>query len=865
MNKLPALSRFDSARLSALIFRLPLWLGLFLFAVYMLSFSGKFHVMDELMGFATAHNWVQIGRPDVNQLIWTNHWQEIPPAWWGVDNNLYTKKAPGLALAAAPFIWLGHALPGLNAMHTGLLLSALATAFTGGLLLVWLMDVGFSRRAAFLTALAYGLGTIAWVYARMLWEPALMALLFLAVAWAVRRADAAATPRRKSGWMAFTGLLLAAGLLLRFEMAVGTALVGLYLLWQALTGRISESANSEYFGGHKSASQRGSESPLHILAARFTLYLLPSLLAGLWLLNFNAARFGSLTETGYNREMAFGAPWVGAYGLLLSPGRGLFIYSPIMILLFFGLRPAWRRLNRPYFLLLAALCLFYWLFYGSWFAWGGTWGWGPRFLMPILPLLMLFVAEPIEWAWQRGSEGASQRLSERAKSESPARSLPLGLLPGPSAPRPTSSLFPREAPLWDRPAAPLLLASRLGIALLAAASLGVNILAVTVDFNEHYLRLGRNDNFVFNWAAMPLLGHWQILREGLVDLLWLRPGPTGLVVDWTILAPALIYLAAAAIGLLMAYLRPYVAGFKVPVSTMLLTLVLLVGLPLVMLRATARAALDTDQARADLPVLEMLSAQARPGDALLVPMLPYGDVQEVTTRLMAYLHTPLPTYTWIESEPRALQPEERERLWQGVAAQARRVWLFERWLTPADAAGPTTVRLNREAFPVHEQWFDHSGRLTLYALPAGQPAPTPLAVQFTGGLTLADFALLTPTALPGGVVQVRLTWQAPPAEELAAAGLPPENIVGFVHLLHETGGAAAQQDRLLLDLQQPARSALLPGQTVAQGYGLPLPADLPPGSYPLIAGLYRVGSGQRLPRADASPDDFIYLANVIIQ
>jgi hypothetical protein len=252
---------------------------------------------------------------------------------------------------------------------------------------------------------------------------------------------------------------------------------------------------------------------------RLVIYLTPTVVLGLALLAFNLSRYGSLSETGYTQELRFIPPWIGSFGLLLSPGRGLFIYAPVTLLLFFGLRPARHRLSPPYFWLVATLCLFYWLFYGSWFAWGGTWGWGPRFLLPILPLLMLFVAEPIEWTIRR-----TPRLT-------------------PHAIRNTSGVS------W----------AWAGIGLLLLLSLIVNILGIAVDFNEHFARLNRNDNFVFNWADFPPLAHWRILQEGVLDLIWLRPGPTGITIEWSILTPALILfgLALAGLGLtLKAEIRP---------------------------------------------------------------------------------------------------------------------------------------------------------------------------------------------------------------------------------------------------------------------------------------------------------------------
>jgi hypothetical protein len=288
-----------------------------------------------------------------------------------------------------------------------------------------------------------------------------------------------------------------------------------------------------------------------------------------------------------------------------------------------------------------------------------------------------------------------------------------------------------------------------------------------------------------------------------------------------------------------------------------------------MMRATARLVLSGEQVQADLPVLETLNASARSGDVLQVPMPPFGDVLETSTLLMAYLDQALPTYAWIESEPRAIQPAEREQVWQAAQGSAWRVWLFERWLTQADPLQATTVRLTQAAFPVQTQWFDRSGRLTLYALagPSQPPSAKPLNIPLQGGLTLVDVTVWENPVSAGDVVKVRLTWQAPAVDVLAASGLPNESLIAFVHLSDEAspGQNLAQQDRLLLDLQNAEQSPLLPDQMISQGYGLQLPDELAPGSYPLIAGLYSAATGQRLHRIDGVPDDFLYLMDITVQ
>jgi hypothetical protein len=865
-------------------YALAFWLGLFLFSIYLLSFSGKIHVMDELAVLTAGNNLARYGRADINPLIWTQQWTPNPPGIWGNDGNLYTKKAPGISFLATPLLWLGHTLPHLNAVHVGLLLNSIVTALTASLLFIWLIELGYARLAAGLTALGYGLCTIAWIYARMFWESTVLGLCYLIAIWAVRRATAAGTRRRRL-WLLLCGTIMAFGLTLRFEALVAVILIGVYLsarLSPLAPDRVqAESSTTQspatrqarepgLQGGRRMSDRPGFIRRVLATLAPLSIYGLPSLLAGAGLAYFNFIRYGSLGETGYTQEFLFRAPWVGGYGLLFSPGRGLFLYAPLLVLLFFGVRPAWRRLPRAYFWLITTICLFYWLFYGSWFAWGGTWGWGPRFLLPLLPLLMLFVAEPLEWA-----------IRPKTNDPDPAGHR-----------QPTAGTTPRETP---HPTAPGMLAerhppqflrllARLGIGVLVMLSLVVNFLGLAVDFNEYFLRLGRNDNFVFNWAAFPPLGHWRILQDGLVDIIWLRPGPTGLSIDWSILAPALLLFILATAGLMIAlkqltpesqrsassFISKRLSSFILhSLSFILLSLAALI-LTYQMMTATARTVLQDEQTRADVPVLQTLAAQARPGDeALLIPMPPYGDAQELSTLLLAYLDRPIPVFAWIESEPRAILPEERARVRQATRAEAARVWLFERWLSQSDPLGPTAARLNQEAFQIQAQWFERSGRLSLYSLGDDTPPTVSRAVgvPFEGGLKLVDFAVFGNEFAPGATVNVRLTWQAAEAEQLRAAELPAGSIIGFLHLLDDplTGQNLAQQDRLLLELQDIERSALRPGQTVPQGYGLRLPADLAAGSYPLIAGLYVANTGQRLQRADGNPDDFLYLTNITVQ
>ncbi|MCB0172676.1 MAG: glycosyltransferase family 39 protein, partial [Anaerolineae bacterium] len=283
---------------------LAFWLALFLYAVYLLSFSGHFHVMDEWVGFAPANNLVQYGRPDMNQFIWTNHWQAIPPGFWGVDDHLYTKKAPGISIITAPLIWLGHLIPGLNVVHVSLLANMPVTALVAALILIWLVDLGFSTKVAFFTALGYGLCTIAWIYARMFWEPAMQALSFLVAVWAAYRAVQSETGSRWL-WIFLAGVAVALSLAFRFETVPATVLIGLYLLWEFSQKQIKESksrvappplSQPSFLSTHYALRttfnvSRFTPQALFLYIRLLTVYLAPSLLVGLGLMYFNLIRF----------------------------------------------------------------------------------------------------------------------------------------------------------------------------------------------------------------------------------------------------------------------------------------------------------------------------------------------------------------------------------------------------------------------------------------------------------------------------------------------------------------------------------------------------------------------------------------------
>jgi hypothetical protein len=80
-------------------------------------------------------------------------------------------------------------------------------------------------------------------------------------------------------------------------------------------------------------------------------------------------------------------PWVGAAGLLISPNRGLLIYSPIVIVALLGLRSAWRSLPAYGLGWHYLACLVLYLGYSVYTVWWGGNSYGPRYLLDFLVFL----------------------------------------------------------------------------------------------------------------------------------------------------------------------------------------------------------------------------------------------------------------------------------------------------------------------------------------------------------------------------------------------------------------------------------------------------------------------------------------------
>ncbi|MCH9022401.1 MAG: hypothetical protein IID32_06520 [Planctomycetes bacterium] len=104
---------------------------------------------------------------------------------------------------------------------------------------------------------------------------------------------------------------------------------------------------------------------------------------------FNMKRFGHPVAS-YSWEVSWELFFVGLRGLLFSPGAGIFLYNPIVILAVGGWFSLWRR-HRDWALYILFGFLGCLLLHSPHAYFYGPSSWGPRYLARTLPLLMLAV------------------------------------------------------------------------------------------------------------------------------------------------------------------------------------------------------------------------------------------------------------------------------------------------------------------------------------------------------------------------------------------------------------------------------------------------------------------------------------------
>jgi hypothetical protein len=735
---------------------------LFLLAVYTLTYSGVFHSDDEMSVAAVTESLVKRGSMTIDQLRWN---QDLAGGIgkYGVGGHLYSKYSWGAAVAAAPFYLAALLLPALGSVQAAMLLNVLVTALTGMLVLLCARRLGVGRTAAVGVALLFGLATLAWPYAKYFFSEPLSGLTLLAALYFLL------LYRDERRWP----LLVAAGLALAGALAVKTANAAAIPLFFLLLAVYEWPT----VGG---GARRDLVRYVSGLALRSLPMAAPVLLAGGVTLAYNYLRFGAPMDAGYLPiEQFSGRLQEGLLGLLLSPGRGLIFYAPVLLLLIPAAPVLWRA-HRAEAAFILALAAWQTLLYARWHVWFGGWCWGPRFLEPLMPFLALALGPWLEAAWRR------------------ARGV------------------------------------RLAVMGLATVSGLVQLLGLSVDFNSYLrsllvlhpeMRAGIAYLTVDDPRYSPLLGQLGLLRPANLDFAWLRLTEGTPWIEWRILAPALIFVALAILGL-----RACLRGNPWP---KLLAATLVAG-AVAMWQAAAwgdgRAHYGA-VAQDYQAVFSQVQTASQAGDVLLFVGLDRSEI------LLNANKTRMPVYAPLQ-EKWALKPATQALL-SGLADAGGRLWLITEDLPNAGSGFERWLAVN-----AHELRDQVRGPIlmTLYAFPPagngvdGAPVER-VGKAFGGALLLEGYTIRPWPAQPGQAVQVVLFWRA--------IQQPAANYRVSLRLAAPDGQPVWQHDADPQGGYAPT-STWQPGQTVVDRRGFLLPVDASPGVYTLGVVVYDPATGQAL-------------------
>lgn len=276
------------------------------------------------------------------------------------SNTPYSSYGIGLSLVMIPPYELARAV-GADPVSAAMDVNAVIFAFTMVALVVLARFIGLTRRQALTTALLVGGGTMLLAYAPTdLSEPGVA----LAIAIGLVCLTGARSGRR---WApALAGGAAGIAVLFRTDsivLVVPILALGIWSLGRRRTRDLAE----------------------------FGVALAPALGLLAW---YNTVRFGVPWRLGYGGQPFNHSFLAGAYGLLLSPDRGLLIFVPLTLVAAAGSRWAWQR-DRLVTAAAIALVLVRVLFFAKWWAWDGGGAWGPRFLVPALPCLALGLGEVV--------------------------------------------------------------------------------------------------------------------------------------------------------------------------------------------------------------------------------------------------------------------------------------------------------------------------------------------------------------------------------------------------------------------------------------------------------------------------------------
>jgi len=338
---------------------------------YFLTAPGHLGTVDMRAEFSVAQSIVGKGDPTVSQSL---PYVTVPSVV-AANGNHYAAHGLGQSVLLLPAALVGRiagcgdpASCSPSAQHlaefTASFVDGLAAALAVTLLFLLALDLGAAVRPAVALSLLFGFTSIEWAYAHDAFDVGPTATVLLLAVFGLHRGMKWDSTR----WLAIGGAAAGFAVLMRTPDVLCLPVLAAYLLV---------------------ASWRLSRTAIVRRLVAFSVPIAAMLIIFAW---YNWIRFGDPLQSGYTLASDYygfgGSPVSGAAGFLFSPGRSIFLYSPILIAALVGVPVLWKR-HRALTATMAALFAVNLVFYSFYPVWWGAWGWGPRYLVPMTPFLIL--------------------------------------------------------------------------------------------------------------------------------------------------------------------------------------------------------------------------------------------------------------------------------------------------------------------------------------------------------------------------------------------------------------------------------------------------------------------------------------------
>lgn len=279
----------------------------------------------------------------------------------GETAPVYSRYGPGLPVFMLPFLFLNDILHWISgSVNSNIVLSIpnlLIIAAIAHVVFLILTEMGCGFAKGLFLSLLSVFGTFLYPYENLFLSEPLQALCLTAAFLFVYKSKKNAS----YACLMFGGFFIGYAILTKATVLVLLPLFVLYVLI---------------------ASDKGIKKAFFHAGA----FILPVAFFGVLIASLNYYRFGSIFDFGYGELSSFGSPVAsGVYNFLFNPDKSLFLFAPIMLLFPLALFRFVKNYRREG-LLIASLVMVNLIVHSAWWAWEGGQTWGPRFLLPLIPL-----------------------------------------------------------------------------------------------------------------------------------------------------------------------------------------------------------------------------------------------------------------------------------------------------------------------------------------------------------------------------------------------------------------------------------------------------------------------------------------------